>query len=99
MASPKHMNAARQMGWTPTHCDGKVRRVYVRAGSGRYYVPVGWMCDRCGQGSLDEARGERIAEVTSFPRDRAEVQKQVERQRQRRQTEKAGQGSSSSDDA
>jgi hypothetical protein len=63
--------------------------VYVRAGSGRYYVPIGVMCDLCGVGSLDEDRAERIAEVTTFARDRVELAKQVARRRESRRAKRA----------
>lgn len=68
-----------------TRCAGRVRRIYVRAGVGRYYVPLGWVCDACGATELDDDRYERIAEIAALPANRAEMAKQVARRRQARQ--------------
>lgn len=60
--APFHRNFAKREGFEPTHCEGRVRRMFVRVGSGKYYVAVGWVCDTCGWGILDPDQRERIYE-------------------------------------
>jgi hypothetical protein len=60
-----HYLKAHRSGWEPTHCEGRVRRAFVRLGR-RYYVPAGWFCDECDYFAPEPNFKEEVERVKAY---------------------------------